>query len=126
MIEALMEKQLERLQKLLRMAGSTANANESALAATRAVDYLQTHPLPVRWLVPKGTTLRIVPTSALASQSESKAKLRVVTAHGDNWFFEAHRVKNEQAANALRAGHLYFEKNGYSVLVPAGRVDVYL
>ncbi len=121
-----MEKQLERLQKLLRMAGGSANEHEAALAAQRAVAYLEAHPLPLRWRVPKGTTLRVVPTEALQHKSQAEAKLRVVTTHGDNWFFETHRIKNEQATNALRKGHLYFERHGYSVLVDCSRVEAFL
>lgn len=125
-VQADLDKHLDRVRKLLALAGSTVNAHESALAAERAVTYLEKNPIPIRWYVRQGVRVQVVPLAALKSASEARARLRVVETRGDSWFFEEHRMKDAQAANALRKGCLYFVRHNYAVLVPAGHVEAYL
>lgn len=118
------EKHLGRLKKLLALAASSVNEHETALAAQRATEYLQRNPSPVRWVVPKGTTVQVFPMIALRSKAEARASLREVEAPKALTYTEEQRVK-DQTGNALHTGYLYFQKNSYCILVPVKHVQAF-
>lgn len=121
------EKSLARVQKLLALAASTVNEHETALAVSRVVDYLEAHPLPMRWLVKKGTEVRLVPLTAMEDLRQAKAVIRKVALRKDNWFFEEHRVKDQKdTVLALSNGYIFFQRHGYAVFVPVRYVEVFL
>lgn len=133
-----LEARLDRVRKLLAMAGSQANEHEASLAATKVAEYLDAHPLPIRWLVRKGIKVRVIPETAMADLREAAAILRVqkesgygegFPLHRDKWFFEKARVKAEDSRLALSSGYLYFTVPDYAVFVPVRGVrpeDLYL
>lgn len=121
------EKHLAKVQKLLRLAASTVNEHETALAVRKVLEFLEVHPLPMRWLVRKGVEVRLVPVTAMEDLRQAKAVIRKVALRKDNWFFEEHRVKDEKdTALALNSGYIFFQRHGYAVFVPVKYVEVFL
>lgn len=118
------EKHLDRLKKLLALAASSVNEHETALAAQRATEYLKRNPIPVRWVVPPGTVCHVFPMTALASLALARQLVRAIPAPKNLTFTEDQRVK-DQTGNALLAGHLYFQRHGYCVLVPVKYVQAF-
>jgi hypothetical protein len=116
-----------RVQKLVTLAGRTTNEHERRLAARKACEYLDAHPAPLRWKVPVGTPVRVIAEQYYTNGNTIRgAQLKKSHARGDNWFFEAHRVKGEDAARSLALGWLMFQRLHMVVFVDAGKVEVYL
>ena len=121
------EKVLDRVRKLVTLAGRTSNEHERKLAARKAVEYLDAHPAPLRWKVPTGTHVRVIDARYYKDGTATDAtKLRKTHARSDNWFFEAHRVTGAESARALALGYLLFKRHNMAVFVDAGKVEVHL
>ena len=122
------EKHADKVRKLVTLAARSTDAPEKATAARAASRYLDKYPTPIRWLVPAGTPVRVIPDLATRNglaKVPTKAVIRS-TARGANWFFEAQRVKGDEANEALALGWLFFKRHGYAVFVDAGNVEVHL
>jgi len=121
------EKHLARVQKLLALAASTCNEHETALAVRKVLEFLEAHPLPMRWHVKKGVEIRLVPLTAMEDLRQAKAVIRKVALRKDNWFFEEHRVKDAKDTSlALSSGYIFFQRHGYAIFVPVREVEVFL
>lgn len=119
-------KTLDKVRKLVTLAGRTDNVHERALAARKASEYLDAHPTPIRWLVPAGTRVKVVDSRFYANGDIVKGKTKDTTARGANWFFEAQRVRGDEAARTLALGWLLFKRHGKAVFVEAGKIEVHL
>jgi len=121
------ERTLARVQKLVVLAGRSTNAHERALAAQKAVEYLAAHPAPLRWRVAAGTPVFVIPSRLMVNPNAiRKDQLKATHARGENWFFEAHRVRGALESRALSHGWLVFDRYETTVFVSAGAVDVFL
>lgn len=126
-VESDLDRHLSRVRKLLALAGSTVNEHETGLAVVRVVDYLNAHPLPLRWYAPQGTTVRVVPVEVLHDLREAGGVIREVRLRKGNWFFEDHRVKDvAQALSVLRHGYMYFQRYGFALFVPIKCLQVFV
>ena len=123
-----LDKRLERLKKLLAHASRNANPHEAAVAARMAVEYLDKHPLPVRWFVRKGVTCHVIPSLDITNLTQAARLMRRnVPMRRDNWFLELHRVKQQQiATEALAVGYFCYQRHGFTLFVPSGSVEVYV
>lgn len=120
-------KHVDRVSKLIALAGRSSNEHERKLAAQRAADYLDKYAVPLRWRVPVGTEVRVVPSQYMANGMRGAvSRIRKAPARNEHWLFEAQRVKGEGASEALSLGWLHFKRHGYDLFVPAGSVEVFL
>jgi hypothetical protein len=121
------EKVLARVSKLVMFAGRAPTEPERRTAAQAACAYLDKYPTPLRWRVPAGTAVRVLDAVHYKDGDAINGKyLRKTHARGDNWFFEAHRVKGAEATRALALGFLLFKRHNMAVFVEAGKVEVHL
>ena len=123
-----LDKRLARLRKLLAHAAGNANPHEALVAAKLAVEYLDKHPLPVRWFVRKGVACHVAPSLDLTNPTALARVLRPnIPMRRDNWFLEMHRIKDQQVATeALSKGYFCYQRHGFTVFVPARAVEVYV
>lgn len=121
------DKVLERVRRLMAFAGRAPTEHEQRTAARIACEYLDRHPTPLRWRVPAGTAVRVLDGRHYTNGDSINGKhLKKTTARGDNWFFEAHRVKGTEAARSLSLGWLLFKRHNMAVFVEAGSIEVHL
>lgn len=121
------EKHLQRIRKLIALAGSTSYDTERASAVRMACEYLRQHPAPLRWHVRAGTDrLLIVPAQMLLNDLTTAGRtLRRQANRNPLWLDEVHRVKTSQL-DIGAAGYLHFERFGYAIFVPLDAVEAYL
>lgn len=126
------EKNYEKLQKILALATGGSTEHERHAAAGLAADFLIRHPLPIRWFVPKGTHCRVVPAQFMTTGNlhTAQALIRTVQLHEDRWFKETERVRaakmdgDRPDRDALRAGCFYFQQKGFALFIAVQHVTV--
>ncbi len=119
------EKKLERLKKYLAHAGRReGNENEARAFALRIFKMLEAEALPLRYLVNKGSEVRVIP-SHLLKNPHNQSVLKIVRSHQRHMFTEGFRLKNDDGRRAIDKGYLAFDRYGYTVFVKIADVQVY-
>lgn len=119
------EKKLQRLKKYMAHAARReGNENEAKAFASRIFKMLEADLLPLRYLVSKGSEVRVIPTH-LIKNPHNTSVLRTVRSHQRHMFSEMHRLKNDDGRKAIDKGWLAFDRHGYTVFVKLADVQVF-